>query len=640
MVDMKLTSSPRLAQALADIGIHDFVDVLLHFPYRYEDLSLTVNGLYHDQQRLVLFGKITTAPAVFRRGSMVTTRFTLKDQHGHLMHVIAFNRPFLAKMIIPGNSLMVIGKYDAQRQVLHLINAFKEPPANGMTLKPIYRLPAAIENFVFTRLVKKALAMVETLSFPQHLPPALVTHFALPEKKQALKTIHQPEHLDAVAQALSIFKYEEAYVFTKTMMAIRQENEATIKEGVKAIHTGAIIDMIEALPYGLTKDQMQAVDEITKDMNAQKRMYRLLQGDVGSGKTVVAALALYANSLRNQQGALMAPTDALAKQHFITLQTLLGRKGLTIGLLVGSLSSAEKKAMKESLLNGTIDIVVGTHTLFSQDTEFFSLGLAVIDEQHRFGVNQRELLKEKGSNADLLMMSATPIPRSLAMTVYADMDISTLTQFPFSARNVKTKIVEEGDALIDYAIQSALEQKKQIYIIAPKIMESTSGKQSVVTLFHDYQTRYPKQVTLLHGKLDMDAKEDALKAFTTGYSPMMVSTTVIEVGIDVKPATLMIIHDADTFGLASLHQLRGRIGRDGSEALCLLVVQDQSLEGLERLQVLVDSNDGFYIAEQDLQQRGPGELMGAKQSGLPGFQYLNIVKDQEILKNIKKSLNY
>jgi ATP-dependent DNA helicase RecG len=439
---------------------------------------------------------------------------------------------------------------------------------------------------------------------------------------------------------MMIFKHEEAYVFTKTMMAIRQTNEATIKEHHSTIPTGSVIDMIEKLPYALTRDQLQAVDDIVSDLNGDKRMYRLLQGDVGSGKTVVAALALYANSLRKNQGALMAPTDALAKQHFQTLKELLGKQGLTIGLLVGGLSSAEKKAIKESLLNGTIDILIGTHALFSQDTEFFSLGLAVIDEQHRFGVNQRDLLKDKGRQADLLMMSATPIPRSLAMTVYADMDISTLTQFPFASRQVKTKIVEEQDALIDYAVVAALEQKKRIYVVAPKIMESSSGKQSVVTLYQTYAKKYPKQVSLLHGKLDGEEKEDALVKFSTGYTPIIVSTTVIEVGIDVKPATVMIIHDADTFGLASLHQLRGRIGRDGSEALCLLVVQDQHVEGRERLQVLVDSNDGFYIAEQDLQLRGPGELMGAKQSGLPGFQYLNIVKDVAILQRMRKHLSF
>jgi ATP-dependent DNA helicase RecG len=637
---MKLTTSPRLEQALATMGIHTFVDVLLHFPYRYEDMNPTHDPLYHDQQRLVLNGKVTSQANVFRRGHFVTTRFTIKDHHGHLMHVIAFNRPFLAKMIIPGDAVTVIGKYDANRQVVNLTNAFKGDLSDGPKLKPIYRLPSTIENYVFARLVKKGLSMIADLSFPVMLPPTLLATLSHHDKKQAIQTIHLPQRLEDVEEAMMIFKYEEAYQFTKTMMMTRQTNEATIKENTSPIPTGKIIDMIEKLPYSLTKDQMQSVQDIVSDLNGSKRMYRLLQGDVGSGKTVVAAIALYANSLRKNQGALMAPTDALAKQHFKTLQELLKSHALTIRLLVGGLSSAEKKAIKESLLDGTIDILVGTHALFSQDTEFFSLGLAIIDEQHRFGVNQRDLLKDKGRQADLLMMSATPIPRSLAMTVYADMDISTLIQFPFSSRKVKTKIVEENDALIDYAIKAALEQQKRIYVVAPKIMESDSGKQSVVTLAKVYQKKYPKQVTLLHGKLDGEEKEDALHAFATGYTPIIVSTTVIEVGIDVKPATVMIIHDADTFGLASLHQLRGRIGRDGSEALCLLVVQDQHLEGLERLQVLVDSNDGFYVAEQDLKLRGPGELMGAKQSGLPGFQYLNIVKDVIILQKIRKILSF
>ena len=637
---MKLTTSPRLEQALATMGIHTFVDVLLHFPYRYEDMNLTQQALYHDQQRLVLNGKVTSQANVFRRGHFVTTRFTIKDHHGHLMHVIAYNRPFLAKMIVPGETMTVIGKYDASRQLVTLMNAFKGELSEGPKLKPIYRLPSTIENYVFTRLVKKGLSMIADLSFPVTLPPSIMATLPHHDKKQSIQHIHLPQRLEDVEEAMMIFKYEEAYEFTNTMRLTRQTNEATIKEKVSPIPTGSIIDMIEKLPYALTQDQMQAVHDIVNDLNSKKRMYRLLQGDVGSGKTVVAALALYANALRKNQGALMAPTDALAKQHFKTLNELFSRQSLTIRLLVGGLSSAEKKAIKESLLDGTIDILVGTHALFSQDTEFFSLGLAIIDEQHRFGVNQRDLLKDKGRQADLLMMSATPIPRSLAMTVYADMDISTLTQFPFASRKVKTKIVEENDALIDYTMLAALEQQKRIYVVAPKIMESSSGKQSVVTLYQSYAKKYPKQVTLLHGKLDGEEKEDALHAFATGYTPIIVSTTVIEVGIDVKPATVMIIHDADTFGLASLHQLRGRIGRDGSEALCLLVVQDRHLEGLERLQVLVDSNDGFYIAEQDLKLRGPGELMGSKQSGLPGFQYINIVKDVVILQKMRKILSF
>ena len=635
---MKLTNSERLANALAKMNIHDEKDLLLTFPYRYEDMTPTKEKLYHDQQRLVLVGKVTSTPTVFYKGSLVMTRFTFKDQHQHLIHVVAFRRPYLAKLLVPGEVFTVIGKYQANGQVLNLINLIKGELDETSRFKPIYRLPGDIEAHHFHRMMKKAILRIPELDFSTHLPTSLITTHHLQSKAIALKTIHQPPTLEAATEAIKVFKFEEAMSLMQTMLAIREENQASIKEKMKSIPIGKVVDCIESLPYALTTDQLQAIDEILKDMNDRKRMYRLLQGDVGSGKTVVAAMALYANALRRAQGALMAPTDALAKQHFITLQSLLGSKGLTIRLLVGSMSTTEKKAIQESLSLGSIDIIVGTHTLFSTDTSFFSLGLAVIDEQHRFGVNQRDRLKDKGKQTDILMMSATPIPRSLAMTVYADMDISTLNQFPFAAKKVKTGLVEENDALIDYAIASALEQQKRIYIVAPKIMESTKGKQSVVSLFQHYAKRFPKKVGLLHGKLDQEDKEAVLHAFVTGYTPIIVSTTVIEVGIDVKPATVMIIHDADTFGLASLHQLRGRIGRDGSEAICLLVVQDKNIEGLERLQVLVKSNDGFYIAEQDLALRGPGEMTGMKQAGLPGFQYLNIVLDQPIIKAVKAYL--
>jgi ATP-dependent DNA helicase RecG len=632
---MKLSNQPHLLDALAAMNIHTFEDVLLHVPYRYEDFSLTQEKLYHDQQRLVLTGTITTTPTVFRKGKFVTVRFTMRDQHQHLMHIVAFNRPYLAKMIIPLTTVTVVGKYDATRQTVNMLTMIKGEVSKEKTFKPLYRLSGNLELHWFSRLVQKGLSLLPTLSFPQILPNALLTKFGLMEKKQALAIIHQPLNLTDVEEAMKIFKYEEALTFTKTMQAIREENLATIKEQVSPFDTRKLQSLMQQLPYALTEDQHQALNEILQDLKDRKRMYRLLQGDVGSGKTVVAALALYANALRKQQGALMAPTDALAKQHFLTIQQLLKPTGLTMSLLVGSMTSAEKKAIKESLLNGTIDLLIGTHALFSSDTVFFDLGLAVIDEQHRFGVNQRELLKDKGQHADLLMMSATPIPRSLAMTVYADMDISTLMQFPFKERRVQTKILPEGDALIDYVITSALANQKRIYVIAPKIQTSDSGKQSVITLAKAYQQKYPKLVGLLHGQMDQADKDAALEAFSQGHLPILVSTTVVEVGIDVKPATVMIIHDADTFGLASLHQLRGRIGRDGSEALCLLVVQDEQVEGISRLQVLVDSNDGFYIAEQDLALRGPGEILGSRQAGIPGFQYLNIVKDQPIIQEIR-----
>jgi ATP-dependent DNA helicase RecG len=631
---MGLTHSPAFLEALTSIGIVTETDVLLHLPYRYDDFTLTQTPLYHDQQRLVLKAKITSTPTVFRKGNLLTVRFTIQDQHQHVLSVIAFNRPYLAKQIIPNTHVLIVGKYDQSRQMLNLITLQKDTDS-AVKFKPLYRLPQTIEQYWFTRLVNKALTKIESLSFPSILPTSIIEALHLMPKKEALKVLHHPDDITQVDRAWQVFKTEEAYTFIQRMQAIREENLATMKGKTKQIDASKIETMIANLPYPLTASQHHTVQEIIRDLTNPLRMYRLLQGDVGSGKTVVATIALYANYLRKQQGALMAPTDALAKQHFLTLSSLLQGYGVRISLLVGSLPQAEKQAIKESLLHGTIDIVIGTHALFSHDTTYFDLGLAVIDEQHRFGVNQRDVLKDKGKHADLLMMSATPIPRSLAMTLYADMDVSTLTEFPYAKRKVTTTIVEEADALIDYVIAQALEKHKRIYIIAPKIIESDSGKQSVITLAKHYRTKYGSQVGLLHGQLDQDDKDQVLQDFASGKTPILVSTTVVEVGIDVKPATVMIIHDADTFGLASLHQLRGRIGRDGSEALCLLVVQSRQIEGLERLQVLVDSNDGFYIAGQDLALRGPGELLGSRQAGIPGFQYLNIVKDQKLIKEIK-----
>ncbi len=632
---MRLTKSPGLLEALSQIDIHTDQDVLMHLPYRYEDFTLTNVPLYHDQQRLVLNATITSTPTVFRQGRFVTVRFTIQDHHQHVLSVIAFNRPYLATHIIPKSTVLIVGKYDRQRQMLNLITLQKERNPSPI-FKPVYRLPQTIAQYWFTRLVTKALAKLDTLSFPSRLPPQVTEALKLMSKQAALKIIHQPEDMDRVAEAWKVFKAEEAYSFIQRMQAIREENLATIKGKTKVMDVTKVERMIAHLPYQLTTSQRETVDDIIKDLANPLRMYRLLQGDVGSGKTVVATIALYANYVRKQQGAFMAPTDALAKQHFLTLSALLKDYGVRISLLVGSLPNHEKQAIKESLLHGTIDLVIGTHALFSQDTTYFDLGLAVIDEQHRFGVNQRDVLKDKGKHADLLMMSATPIPRSLAMTLYADMDVSTLTQFPYAARKVTTTIVEEADALIDYAIASHLEKQKCVYIIAPKIIESDTGKQSVMTLAKHYRVKYGTRVGLLHGQLDQEDKDAILKDFASGKKPILVSTTVVEVGLDVKPATVMIIHDADTFGLASLHQLRGRIGRDGAEALCLLVVQDRQVEGIERLQVLVDSNDGFYIAEQDLALRGPGELLGSRQAGIPGFQYLNIVQDQPLIQMIKK----
>ena len=386
--------------------------------------------------------------------------------------------------------------------------------------------------------------------------------------------------------------------------------------------------MIKSLPYELTEDQKKASEEIIEDMNQNSLMYRLLQGDVGSGKTLVSFIALYANYKRGDQGALMAPTDSLARQHYQNaLEVFKGTK-VKIALLVGATKQSEKERIYDELKDGYIDIVIGTHALFTKSVNYSSLGLVVIDEQHRFGVNQRIALASKGDSADMLMMSATPIPRSLASTIYADLDISTLTTFPSKKKDISTKIVESDDEIIFESVDKSLKENRQVYIVAPLIDFTEDGKYSVDSLFARFYPRYKEKVGLLHGKLKADQKEEVLKKFYSNEVPILITTQVIEVGIDVKRANLMVIYDASNFGLASLHQLRGRIGRDGSPSLCLLTNDD--IEENERLHILEESIDGFHIAEEDMRLRGPGELNGIKQSGLPAFAFLNIVDDYKI----------
>jgi ATP-dependent DNA helicase RecG len=323
----------------------------------------------------------------------------------------------------------------------------------------------------------------------------------------------------------------------------------------------------------------------------------------------------------------MAPTDALARQHFKTFRELFKDTPMRIALLLGSTPKKERFQINMGLINHKIDLVIGTHALFSEDVNFSSLGLAVIDEQHRFGVNQRLLLASKGEHADLLLMSATPIPRTLALTLYGDLDVSTLSEFPFRQRNIVTKIVAMNDGLIDKTIKAALAQDKRIYIVAPVIDFSGRGLVSVEELFKHYEKAYPGQVSLLHGQMSIEDKTYALSDFVSGKTPIIVSTSVIEVGIDVKEASTMVIYAPTSFGLASLHQLRGRIGRDGQEATCLLVYDGDDEDEKDKLNVLVQSNDGFFIAEEDLRRRGPGELSGFRQSGIASFEFVNLIDD-------------
>ena len=625
----KLTKSPRLNKLLYQMGIYNNYQVIEHLPKRYDNLSYTGERNLSDKQRVVLLGKVISLPKVVQAKKLTVVTFDFMTVNKSYFRIVAFNRPYLGKSIDLINDYTIVGTYNLKRNEIDLVNIYKGEIPLEERIKPIYNLPTDYPNHLFSHLVKKSLTELEGKIYTS-IPYVFLNKYRLVNKETAMNWAHFPINYEQVRQALRHLKYEEALLFSLKNQLIREENKSLAKIKKEPIDLSICKPFLDKLPYSLTDDQKVACDEIINDMNQSSLMYRLLQGDVGTGKTLVSFICLYANYVRGDQGALMAPTDALARQHYQNALKMFSNTKIKIALLLGSTPSSEKKQIYQDLEDGTIDIIIGTHALFSKSVNYSSLGLAIIDEQHRFGVNQRVMLANKGEHADLLMMSATPIPRSLALTLYGDLDISTLTSFPGKKRLVTTEIVESNDQKIYDTIDESLNENRQVYIVAPLIDYHEDERYSVEQLFARFALKYKGKVGLLHGKMKAEEKENALAKFYSGELPILVSTPVIEVGIDVKNANTMVIYDASSFGLASLHQLRGRIGRDGSIAHCFLTMDEDNEEVKERLNILVNSEDGFKIAEEDMKLRGPGELTGVKQSGLPNFSFLNIINDYKI----------
>ena len=622
----KLTKSPRLNFLLGEMGIFNYYDVVNHLPHRYDDYSYSDETDIKDKQRIVLFGKVISIPKVIRAKGVTVATFEFMSKNRRYYKVVFFNQPYISNVVKVDNEYSIIGTFNMKRNEVDGMKILKGEVPPEERLKPVYSLPREFQNYLFANLALKSLTELKGKIFSL-VPYDYLNKYRLVSKEQALIWAHHPHNYQEITQALRHLKYEEALLFSLKNQLIRDNNKSLSKIKKEPIDLDICEPFISSLPYKLTEDQLKASEEIINDMNQNGLMYRLLQGDVGTGKTAVSFVAMYANHLRGDQGALMAPTDALARQHYANAVKMFKNTKLKIALLLGSTPASEKKQIKDDLREGYIDIIIGTHALFSKDVNYSSLGLVIIDEQHRFGVNQRIALANKGEHADLLMMSATPIPRSLALTLYGDLDISTLYTFPSTKRDVKTMIFKSDNERIFKAVDYALSLDKQVYVIAPLIDFSEDGRFSVEQLYAKYAFRYRSAVGLLHGKMKQEEKEEVLDKFYKGEIKVLVSTQVVEVGIDVKNANTMIIYDATHFGLASLHQLRGRIGRDGAPSYCLLVTNE---DDADKLDILTKSEDGFVIAEEDMKQRGPGELAGIKQSGIPDFAFLNIVDDYKI----------
>lgn len=620
-----LTNSKTLTEQLKKISIERSEELIEYLPYRYESFAYTDEDDVKDKQRIVILGRLVSNPRVFNKGkiSLITFHFVSVNRKFYSCKI--FNRSFYFATLDLESSFTLTGILDLKKKELNVVTLKKGEIPPDQQLKPVYHLPSGISSSVYLGLVRRTLERIDEIS-GERIPSYLIRKYRLLPHNEALKAVHFPKNGEEIASGLRTIKFEECLEYCFKNRIIRNQNKKMTKYSSKPIDTKEINRFILELPYKLTKDQTQAIREIVLDLIDPSLMYRLLQGDVGSGKTIVGIASLYANFLRGKQGVLLAPTDSLARQHYENVRSVLEPYGIRCCLLIGDLKAKEKHDLKEKVASGEEDVIVGTHSVFSKTVEYASLGLAIIDEQHRFGVNQRNLLENKGEEVDLLLMSATPIPRTLALSIYGDLDVSSLTSFPNGKHHVTTRVVGEDSAKILSLIEYCLDESRQVFIVCPKIAMGNS-MQSSEEVYEKFAPVFGDKIALLHGKMPNEEKVAVLEKFKKNEISILVSTTLIELGIDIPSAGGMIIYSANSFGLASLHQLRGRVGRDGRDAFCLLVESDPEEESCSRLKFLETCADGFEIAEEDMKRRGPGDFIGIQQSGFPSFNSLNIVKD-------------
>ena len=615
-------------------NIYTIEDLLTYYPYKYQILEPTILESTEPNTILAINATVTDVGKVsFIRKNFNTYRFKV-ETHGKILTVAIFNRAFIKPHMTIGRLITLIGKYDAQKNTF-TANDIKLNAITETKIIPIYHNIKGLKNNTLEKIIKEALKEKDTIY--DYVPKAFNQKYRLLTKDASLEEIHAPKDLSIVKKAKQKLIYEELFVFMFKIQYLKslKEQEVGIK---KDIPMEKIKKFLETLPFSLTKDQQKAIKEGLADLNSSKRMNRLLLGDVGSGKTIVATTLLYANALSGYQSAFMAPTEILALQHYESIRDLLKKTTIHIEYLVGSMSKKEKEKIADSVKKGEVDILIGTHAILNEKLYFKNLAFIVTDEQHRFGVNQRSILKEKGYLPDMLFMSATPIPRTYALTIYGDMNTSLIKEKPNGRKEIITKIVKEKDLKeVLFKVLETIKKNEQVYVVAPMIEENAETNLKDVNLLKEkfdlaFHNKIP--IGLLHGKLKKAEKEEVMNDFKIGRTKILISTTVVEVGVDVKNATIMIIFNAERFGLATLHQLRGRVGRNDKQSYCYLICNEEK----ERLKVLEESNDGFYISEKDFEFRGEGDLFGIKQSGDMTFKIANLKRDYNILMKAKEDV--
>ena len=631
---------PRALTLLSKIGINTVDDLVTHYPFRYEFLVRGNLEETNDGDHIIIDGKIESSPILVRfKAGLNKMNFRLVTASG-VVGVSIFNRAFLKSQLTVGTTVTVIGKFDKPKNVITASEIKMESLSNKVKIEPVYHLTSGLTNKNMALYINMAL-LSQSKEIHDSLPLKYQEKYNFSNKRMALNIVHNPPSKEKLKEAMIRLKYEELFEFMFKINYLKEENKKANSGIERDIDESKVSEFISHLPYELTKDQVTAVNTIIKDLKSKSRMNRLLQGDVGSGKTIVSFIAMYANYLSGYQSALMAPTEILATQHFSNLKDIFKDFNLNMALLTGSTPKKEKDLIYEELKNGDIDIIVGTHALIQEDVTYHNLGLVITDEQHRFGVNQRANLQNKGQKPDTFYMSATPIPRTYALTIYGDMDVSTIKTRPKGRKKIKT-VVKNNKEIKDVLemMYEELKEGHQIYVIAPLIEESENSDLTNVNDLKEKMTlafgsKY--KIDLVHGKMASAAKELIMNEFLQNKVQILISTTVIEVGVDVPNATMMVIFNAERFGLSTLHQLRGRVGRSELQSSCILISDNDT----KRLEIMESTNDGFEISEEDFKLRGHGDLFGTKQSGDMTFKIADLKADYKILLQAREdSLEY
>ena len=644
---------PKIAYKLNKLGIYTVQDLVMYFPKKHIDYSSrTLIKNLKEGENTTVFGYIKSVSAFNTKNNLSIVKVTVADESGklELSFFQAKSNRFMLERIksqFPVNAGIMLsgkvkvnnfdGKLTFDKPSYSIMSGeFVEDKNSNLNIArivPVYTVCEDLSIKVLRRAIFNAIQIYKD-EIVNILPDFIREKYGILDKKTAVEQIHFPQTIELLEQARFSLIFEELFIIQLKLARLREQNSNSHSAlALKIKENGLVKNFIENLPFELTGAQKRAVNEILNDLNSDVPMARLLQGDVGSGKTVVAAIMLLAAVENGYQGALMAPTEILAQQHYNNLQQWLTPMGISVGLFLGSQGKKVREKFRTDLRNGQMNIAVGTHALIQEGVDFNNLGAIVVDEQHRFGVKQRNVLKKKSQNPQILTMTATPIPRTLALTVHGDLDLTVIDELPKGRKPIKTSLVTSHRGVYDL-IKEEIDSGRQAYVVYPLIEESETLSAKAATIEAErLQTEVFTQfkIGLLHGKLKNDEKEQVMADFKNKKYDILVSTTVVEVGVDVPNATVMLIENAERFGLSQLHQLRGRVGRSNLQSYCILYTATKSPETKERLNIMTQTNDGFVIAEKDLQLRGPGEFLGTRQSGLPDLIISDIVRDAKIL---------